>query len=164
MKTKTPAEILHDSRKASTSGTDLLTMGLSVGAIGVVGAAFGAVCPVCVVATPALLGLGTLQKLRSVWLNRSTQRKAEPMTHHRQLVSDGALLLDVRTQAEFREGHVPHALNIPVQELPHRLSEVGPTKRPVVVYCRSGGRSAQAAALLKQAGYEVRDIGPMSAW
>jgi phage shock protein E len=86
------------------------------------------------------------------------------MTHHRQLVSDGALLLDVRTSGEFHEGHVPHALNIPVQELPARLSEVGPTKRPIVVYCRSGGRSAQAAALLKQAGYVVHDIGPMTAW
>jgi rhodanese-related sulfurtransferase len=86
------------------------------------------------------------------------------MTHHRQLVSDGALLLDVRTPAEFRDGHVPHATNIPVQELPQRIAEVGPTKRPVVVYCRSGGRSAQAAALLKHAGYEVRDIGPMTSW
>lgn len=86
------------------------------------------------------------------------------MMHHRQLISAGALLLDVRTQSEYREGHLPSALNIPVQELSARLSEVGPTRRPVVVYCRSGGRSAQAAALLKQAGYEVRDIGPMTAW
>jgi phage shock protein E len=86
------------------------------------------------------------------------------MMHHRQLVSFGALLLDVRTQAEFQDGHVTHALNIPVQELPARIREVGPTVRPVVVYCRSGGRSAQAAALLKQAGYEVHDLGPMTAW
>ncbi len=85
-------------------------------------------------------------------------------TNHRQLVEAGALLLDVRTQAEFREGHLAHATNIPVQELPARLREVGPTSRPVVVYCRSGGRSAQAAAMLRGAGYEVRDVGPMTAW
>lgn len=84
--------------------------------------------------------------------------------HHRELVAQGALLLDVRTPAEFREGHVPQALNLPVQELPQRLHEVGPTERPVVVYCRSGGRSALAAQLLARAGYTVRDIGPMAAW
>jgi rhodanese-related sulfurtransferase len=84
--------------------------------------------------------------------------------HHRQLVEQGALLLDVRTPAEFSEGHVAKALNIPVQELPARLREVGPTTRPVVVYCRSGGRSAAASQILKQAGYQVKDIGPMHAW
>jgi phage shock protein E len=84
--------------------------------------------------------------------------------HHRELVARGALLLDVRTSAEYREGHVPNALNVPVQELPQRLGEVGPTTRPVVVYCRSGGRSAMACQLLRSAGYEVKDLGPMSAW
>lgn len=84
--------------------------------------------------------------------------------HHRQLVEQGALLLDVRTPAEFSEGHVPHATNIPVQELGARLGEVGPKTRPVVVYCRSGGRSSSAAQLLKREGYAVRDIGPMTAW
>jgi phage shock protein E len=51
-----------------------------------------------------------------------------------------------------------------VQDLPARLKEVGTQARPVVVYCRSGGRSAQAAAMLSAAGYQVKDIGPMSAW
>jgi rhodanese-related sulfurtransferase len=83
---------------------------------------------------------------------------------HRQLVAQGALLLDVRTAAEFSTGHLDHAVNIPVQELPARLGEVGPTKRLVVVYCRSGGRSAQATSVLKAAGYDVRDLGPMTAW
>jgi rhodanese-related sulfurtransferase len=51
-----------------------------------------------------------------------------------------------------------------VQELPQRLHEVGSTTRPVVVYCRSGGRSAMARQILERAGYQVRDIGPMTAW
>ena len=85
-------------------------------------------------------------------------------THHRTLVAQGALLLDVRTTDEFRSGHVDHAKNIPVQELASRLREVGPTSRPVVVYCRSGGRSAAAAQVLREAGYQVKDLGPMSAW
>jgi rhodanese-related sulfurtransferase len=68
-------------------------------------------------------------------------------------VAAGAALLDVRTPEEFREGHVPGARNIPVQELARRLSEVGPPGTPVVVYCKAGARSATAAELLRGAGY-----------
>lgn len=47
------------------AGNTLLTYGFTVGAVGLAGAALGAVCPLCVVATPALLGLGVAQKLRA---------------------------------------------------------------------------------------------------
>jgi len=74
-------------------------------------------------------------------------------------------LLDVRTPAEFAEAHVPGATNIPVQELAHRLVELGDRTRPVVVYCRSGARSATAAALLRQGGFgHVHDMGGMFNW
>lgn len=80
-------------------------------------------------------------------------------------VDDGALLLDVRTPEEFAAGHVEGAVNIPVQNLAERMAEVGPQDRPVVVYCRSGARSARATAMLKEAGYQqLLDLGPMSAW
>jgi rhodanese-related sulfurtransferase len=86
-------------------------------------------------------------------------------TNHRQLVADGGLLLDVRTPREFARRHLEGAVNIPVQELPNRLSELGDHARPVVVYCRSGNRSARAKRLLEGAGWErVVDIGTMSAW
>ncbi len=78
-------------------------------------------------------------------------------------VAAGAILLDVRTPGEFAEGHVEGALNIPVQELGARIREL-PESSAVVVYCRSGGRSASAAVILKARGHEVLDIGPMSAW
>lgn len=95
----------------------------------------------------------------------SSSPSSQSPLHHRVLVEQqGALLLDVRTAAEFAEAHVPRALNVPVQELAARLGELGPTSRPIVVYCRSGGRSAMASIILRQAGYQVRDIGPMSAW
>jgi phage shock protein E len=84
--------------------------------------------------------------------------------HARELVANGAVLLDVRTQAEFSEQHIPGALNIPAHELEARLAELGPTTRPVVVHCRSGARSASAAQLLKRAGYEVLDIGGIGNW
>lgn len=179
-----PDDLLHRSHKADDMSRGLLRAGLSVGAIGLAGAALGAVCPACVVLTPALLGLGAVQQLRARAMKRRAVNldgtllashsvqpeptKDEPMsltdTHHRALVQKGALLVDVRTPDEYASGHVDGALNLPVQELPARLSELGPTSRPVVVYCRSGARSARAAELIRQAGYQVKDFGPMSAW
>lgn len=81
----------------------------------------------------------------------------------RQRVAAGALLLDVRTTGEFASGHVDGARNIPVQDLAQRMTELG-APRQVVVYCRSGGRSATAAQLLRQAGHDVLDVGPMSSY
>jgi rhodanese-related sulfurtransferase len=88
----------------------------------------------------------------------------KPRHNARELVANGAVLLDVRTAAEFAERHIPGALNIPVQELGTRLRELGPTTRPVVVHCRSGVRSASAAQLLQRAGYDVLDIGGIGNW
>lgn len=81
----------------------------------------------------------------------------------RTLVSEGATLVDVRTTAEFEEGHLEGARNVPVQDLPARVAEI-PRDKPVVVYCRSGGRSSRAAEILRDQGYTVHDLGPMSAW
>lgn len=73
----TPAELDRKRRRASEQGTSFLTMGLSVGAIGLAGAALGAVCPLCVVATPALLGAGAVQKLRAALLSRRADATAD---------------------------------------------------------------------------------------
>jgi rhodanese-related sulfurtransferase len=82
-----------------------------------------------------------------------------------ELVQAGARLLDVRTPQEFSQKHVDAAINIPVQELDNRLRELEPKDRPIVVYCRSGHRSALAYDKLKQAGYaQIYDLGPMTAW
>ncbi|MEQ1502472.1 MAG: rhodanese-like domain-containing protein [Myxococcota bacterium] len=83
----------------------------------------------------------------------------------RSVVAAGSLVVDVRTTDEFASGHVGGAINVPVQGIGSRLGELGPKDRPIVVYCRSGGRSAQAAAILRSAGWaEVIDVGPMSAF
>ena len=82
----------------------------------------------------------------------------------RELVASGAQLLDVRTAMEFGEGHLTGAVNIPVHELPQRVAELDTTK-PVVVYCRSGARSASATSILSRSGFtQVHDLGPMGAW
>jgi rhodanese-related sulfurtransferase len=76
----------------------------------------------------------------------------------KQKLEAGATVLDVRTPQEFRGGAYPGAKNIPVQELGARISEV-PKGKPVVVYCASGMRSASAARVLAQAGYDVVNAG-----
>lgn len=83
----------------------------------------------------------------------------------RELVARGAFLLDVRTPDEFRAGHVPGAVNIPLPELLARAGEIDAGERPVVVYCRSGRRSAEATTLLRQRGLrQVHDMGAMLEW
>ncbi len=74
------------------------------------------------------------------------------------------LLVDVRTPEEFASGHIQNAVNISVETLPARLDEV-PGGTPVVVYCRSGNRSASAAQILVENGYQqVYDLGGIRDW
>ncbi len=61
-------------------------------------------------------------------------------------------LIDVREPNEVAQGTLPGAVNIPLGELPHRLGELDPGRR-VVILCRSGGRSTQAATQLTAAGF-----------
>jgi phage shock protein E len=82
----------------------------------------------------------------------------------RRLVAAGAALVDVRSPGEFASGHLPGAVNVPVQELAQRREEI-PRDRPVVLYCASGVRSAQAARMLREAGWsEVHNLGGMGRW
>jgi rhodanese-related sulfurtransferase len=86
-------------------------------------------------------------------------------TEAKQLVQAGARLVDVRSPGEFASGHLPGAVNIPVQELDQRMSELEPKDAAIVLYCRSGNRSGSAARQLKAAGYgAVHDLGAMSRW
>lgn len=65
------------------------------------------------------------------------------------------LVLDVRTPAEYAEGHVPGAQNIPHTELAARIAELdGARASDVVVYCRSGTRAKQALTVLEGAGFK----------
>ncbi|MGW1789839.1 rhodanese-like domain-containing protein [Streptomyces tubercidicus] len=67
-------------------------------------------------------------------------------------------LIDVRNPAEYEAGALPGARNVPLANLPDRITELDPA-RPVVLYCRSGNRSVIAAALLEARGFtEVSDV------
>lgn len=63
------------------------------------------------------------------------------------------VLVDVRTTGEFRGGHVPGAINIPLDQISARMSEI-PSGKPVVVICASGNRSKTGAKRLSDAGYD----------
>lgn len=65
----------------------------------------------------------------------------------------GATLLDVRTMGEFQEGHAPGAIHIPVEELSYRTDELRACSTPLIVYCKSGGRSRMAQHILEQDGF-----------
>ena len=74
------------------------------------------------------------------------------------------LLIDVRTPSEFDSGYIEGAINIPVDQIANRLSEI-PSDIPIIVYCRSGNRSATAAQTLVENGYEqVYDMGGVIGW
>ncbi|MDQ2758021.1 MAG: rhodanese-like domain-containing protein [Actinomycetota bacterium] len=78
---------------------------------------------------------------------------------------DDALVLDVREQDEWDEGHAPQAVHIPLSQLVERLGELPHVDGTLPVTCKAGGRSAQAVTWLAQQGYDVANVdGGMMAW
>lgn len=81
----------------------------------------------------------------------------------KQMIENGALVVDVRSPMEYNMGHYPEALNIPITELQRRVDELGSKDRPIVVYCASGSRSETARNFLKSMGYDkVVNAGGLS--
>ncbi len=77
----------------------------------------------------------------------------------------GAVLLDVRTPEEFREGRIPGAVNVSLQTIGQVASVVQDKDTPLYVYCRSGVRSRQAVSALQHMGYtHVKNLGGIAAW
>ncbi|QLE45379.1 rhodanese-like domain-containing protein (plasmid) [Nostoc sp. C052] len=72
---------------------------------------------------------------------KSLLKKSQPM------------LVDVREASEYRSGHIPNAINIPLRTLSHNLNQI-PRTRPVVLYCSSGYRAAMGVMTLHLLGYE----------
>ncbi|WP_432412739.1 rhodanese-like domain-containing protein [Rasiella sp. SM2506] len=70
-----------------------------------------------------------------------------------------AVILDVRTQKEWDAGHIEGAKHIVLQEISANVSEIKKWNKPVITCCLSGGRSEQAATILKQNGIEAMNGG-----
>lgn len=80
----------------------------------------------------------------------------DPQTFQKKLKeNDHTLLLDVRTPEEYQEKHIPGAVNINIQDsdFQDKIDEL-PDNKEYLVYCRSGGRSAKACAIMGTQGFE----------
>ena len=77
---------------------------------------------------------------------------------------NGLIVLDVRNDDEWTQGHIPGAIHIPLASLPRRISEL-PPDRPIAVHCQGGTRSAIATSLLQRHGRDVSNVpGGFSEW
>lgn len=72
-----------------------------------------------------------------------------------------AVLLDVREEDEYEEGHVPGSVNLPLSRIAEAEKVLTDKTAKLYVYCRSGARSAKACMVLKEAGYDAVNIGGM---
>ncbi|MCT4624129.1 MAG: rhodanese-like domain-containing protein [Schleiferiaceae bacterium] len=76
------------------------------------------------------------------------------MTMNELINHPNATIVDVRTEGEFAGGHVAGSINIPLNEVPHRIDEFKNMSKPLVLCCLSGGRSGQATQYLAQQGVD----------
>lgn len=77
---------------------------------------------------------------------------------YKELVTNGAQIVDVRTPAEYSSGSIRNSKNIPLQQLVSEMKKLD-LKKPIITCCASGMRSASAKAILKQNGFEVYNGG-----
>ncbi|GHU74994.1 MAG: rhodanese-like domain-containing protein [Hydrotalea flava] len=78
---------------------------------------------------------------------------------YQELQNRGAIIIDVRTPAEFKTGHIRGAINIPVDQIKLKTAELKKKNKPVITCCRSGARSGMAKSVLSAAGIEVYNGG-----
>lgn len=83
-----------------------------------------------------------------------------PKTDFKALVKNGAVIIDVRTPSEFKGGHIPNSINIPVDQISSNIKKIEAYKKPIITCCASGMRSGTAASALKKAGVEAYNGGP----
>lgn len=104
-----------------------------------------------------IIGLGIAM------MGNSSPQQTETSSNTPSLSAE-TLVLDVRTPAEYSEGHAVRATNLPLQDIQAGKLPSAAKDSKIAVYCRSGNRSAQAVKLLKQAGYSnVQDLGGVEA-
>lgn len=109
-----------------------------------------------------LLLAADAMKRRVLGFNDIRPQEAVRLINH-----EDAVIVDVRDDQEFREGHILNALLIPYGLMEERLQELEPYKaRPLVVYCRTGQRAAHACALLQKQGFQrlYKLSGGILAW
>lgn len=93
-------------------------------------------------------------------------KKIDAETAKKMIDTDEVTIVDVRSAAEYADGHVPGAILAPLNELPANAETILPNKdATLLIYCRSGNRSAQAVNILRQLGYtRLYDFGGIMSW
>lgn len=81
-------------------------------------------------------------------------------TDYKELVTRGAVIVDVRSVAEYKAGHIPGSKNYPLDNIRSKVAELKKMNKPVITVCRSGARSGMAKDILHSAGIEVYNGGP----
>lgn len=84
------------------------------------------------------------------------------MTLNERINHPNATIVDVRTPGEFAAGHVEGSINIPLNEVPHRVEDFKKMSKPLLLCCLSGGRSGNATEFLKSQG--VEDVHNAGGW
>lgn len=77
----------------------------------------------------------------------------------RELVSNGAVIIDVRSAGEYKAGHIQGSRNYPLDNIRGKIAELKKMSKPVITVCRSGTRSGIAKGILQSAGIEVYNGG-----
>lgn len=87
-------------------------------------------------------------------------KRKDMSTEIKEYLNKGAVILDVRTDAEWNEGHTASAKHIVLNLIPLEIEQIKSWQKPIITVCRSGGRSGQAAQFLQQNGVDVINGGP----
>lgn len=106
-------------------------------------------------------GQATEKEQEAAYVNITAQEAKKLMD-----TEEDYIILDVRTQEEYDEGHIPEAVLIPDYEIEARAEEALPDRdQLILVYCRSGRRSKLAAEALEALGYtNIREFGGIIDW
>ena len=109
----------------------------------------------------AACGQTTENDQEAVYVNITAEEAKEIMD-----TQTNYIILDVRTQEEYDAGHIPGAVLIPNTEIEARAEKELPDKdQLILVYCRSGNRSKQAAEILVKLGYtNIKEFGGINDW
>ena len=114
----------------------------------------------------ALVGLVVIIAVRRFLVTRSITQYSVPEVEEILGTNRGVLLLDVRTEKEWQQGHLKGAHHIPLHELGRRSKELEKHKnREIVCYCQTGNRSISAAVRLKALGFSTASMkGGIAEW
>jgi phage shock protein E len=93
------------------------------------------------------------------FLKKMLGMEAAPAANYREMLDNGALIVDVRTPAEYKGGHIKGSVNIPLDSIGGQTDSLLKKGVPIITCCRSGARSGMAVGILRKAGIEAVNGG-----